>query len=154
MKSIIVKSVEETHLIAYNLGKLINTRTIITLTGDLGAGKTTFTQGLAKGLGIKERISSPTFTILKEYDSGRLPLYHFDAYRLENGYEDLGFYDYIEDEAVSVIEWPIYMEEDLPKERLEIQILNIDEQSRKMIFKPIGSYYEKLCKEVLECVQL
>lgn len=149
MKEIIVNNKEETQAIAYHLGQHLNTRTIITLTGDLGAGKTTFTQGLAKGLGISERVSSPTFTILKEYDSGKLPLYHFDAYRLENGYEDLGFYEYIEDEAVSVIEWPNFMEEDLPKERLEISIYNIDENKRKIIFNPIGVYYQNICKEIL-----
>lgn len=154
MESFIVSSVEQTQKIASLIGQKIKPNSVITLTGDLGAGKTTFTKGLAQGLGIKERISSPTFTILKIYESGRLPLYHFDAYRLENGYEDLGFEEYIDDQGVSVIEWPIYMEEILPKQRLEIEILNIDEQTRQLILKPEGQKYHQLCKEVLECMQL
>ncbi|MFR1450014.1 MAG: tRNA (adenosine(37)-N6)-threonylcarbamoyltransferase complex ATPase subunit type 1 TsaE [Beduini sp.] len=154
MESFIVSSVEQTQEIALLIGQKIKPNSVITLTGDLGAGKTTFTKGLAQGLGIKERISSPTFTILKIYESGRLPLYHFDAYRLENGYEDLGFEEYIDDQGVSVIEWPIYMEETLPKERLEIEILNIDEHTRQLILKPEGEKYHQLCKEVLECMQL
>lgn len=149
MYKVTVNSVEETSSIALKLGQVIKEHTVILLTGDLGAGKTTFTKGIAKGLGVKEIVNSPTFTILKEYHSGRLPLYHFDAYRLEDGYEDLGFGEYIDSEALSVIEWPMYMQEDIPEEYLEINLQYIDEQTRTIEFIPHGFAYEALCKEVL-----
>ncbi|WP_041138150.1 tRNA (adenosine(37)-N6)-threonylcarbamoyltransferase complex ATPase subunit type 1 TsaE [Beduini massiliensis] len=149
MYKVTLNSVEETNSIALKLGQAINGHAVILLTGDLGAGKTTFTKGLAKGLGVKEIVNSPTFTILKEYHSGRLPLYHFDAYRLEDGYEDLGFGEYIDSDALSVIEWPIYMQEDIPEEYLEINLQYIDEQTRTIEFIPHGLAYETLCKEVL-----
>ncbi len=149
MYKVTVNSVEETSRIALKLGQAIKEHTVILLTGDLGAGKTTFTKGIAKGLGVKEIVNSPTFTILKEYHSGRLPLYHFDAYRLEDGYEDLGFGEYIDSEALSVIEWPMYMQEDIPEEYLEINLQYIDEQTRTIEFVPHGFAYETLCKEVL-----
>ncbi|MFQ9923691.1 MAG: tRNA (adenosine(37)-N6)-threonylcarbamoyltransferase complex ATPase subunit type 1 TsaE [Beduini sp.] len=149
MYKVTVNSVEETNGIAIKLGRAIKKHTVILLTGDLGAGKTTFTKGIAKGLGVKEIVNSPTFTILKEYHSGRLPLYHFDAYRLEDGYEDLGFGEYIDSEALSVIEWPMYMQEDIPEEYLEINLQYVDEQTRTIEFVPHGFTYEALCKEVL-----
>lgn len=148
MYKITVNNVEETRAMALKLGQQINNHTVILLTGDLGAGKTTFTKGIAEGLGVKEIVNSPTFTILKEYHSGRIPLYHFDAYRLEDGYEDLGFSEYIESKALSVIEWPMYMQEDIPNEYLEINILYMDEQTRTIEFVPHGNHYEELCKEV------
>lgn len=144
----IVHSLEETNNLGFKIGAMLHDQTVILLTGDLGAGKTTFTKALAKGLGVKEIVNSPTFTILKEYDSGRLPLYHFDAYRLEDSYSDLGFDEYIHDKAVSVIEWPMYMMEDIPDTYLKIEIHTLDEYVREMIFIPIGKYYEKLCEEI------
>ena len=83
---------------------------ILTLEGDLGAGKTTFTKGIGKGLGIQKIINSPTFTIVKIYQ-GNLPLYHFDAYRLEGQNEELGFEEMFEDEGVCVVEKDIYIQE-------------------------------------------
>jgi len=94
------------------------------LVGDLGVGKTVFTQGLAKGLEIEEPISSPTFTIVQVYDEGRLPFYHFDVYRIGDISEmdEIGFEDYVYGEGVSLIEWANLIEEILPEERISITI--------------------------------
>ena len=118
------------------------------ISGFLGAGKTTFTASLAKGLGVKEIVNSPTFTILKEYDSGRLPLYHFDAYRLEGQSEDLGFEEILDSEDVCVVEWPEFLEDILPQERLAITIKRIDDSKREFVLNPIGEKYEELVKEI------
>lgn len=120
---------------------------VITLSGDLGAGKTTFTKGIGKGLDIKKIINSPTFTIVKIYQ-GRLPLYHFDAYRLENHDEELGFEEMFEGGGVSVIEWAEFIGDILPVERLEINISIQDDNSRVFTFRPIGKQYEDIVKEI------
>lgn len=86
------------------LGSLLQPGDVLALEGDLGAGKTTFTKGLAKGLDIKRNVNSPTFTIIKEYH-GRLPLYHMDVYRVEDSFEDLGFDEYFDGNGVTVVEW-------------------------------------------------
>ena len=102
-----VNSVEQTTAIGLELGKLLNSGDIVCLTGDLGTGKTHITKGIAKGWGITEYITSPTFTIVNEYDSGRLKFYHFDVYRVSDPDEiyAIGFDDYIFSDGVSVIEW-------------------------------------------------
>lgn len=132
------------------LGQLLFPNTIITLQGDLGAGKTTFTKGIGKGLGVKRVINSPTFTIVKVYQ-GRLPFYHFDAYRLEGQDEELGFEEMFEDEGVCVIEWPQFIDHILPKERLEIYISKNEDESRSFSFKAIGDQYKKIVEEVTQC---
>ena len=95
-----------------------------TLTGDLGVGKTVFTQGFAKGLGIEEPVCSPTFTIVQEYGEGRLPFYHFDVYRIGDVEEmdEVGYEDYIMGQGVSLIEWAGLIEEILPENRTEVII--------------------------------
>jgi tRNA threonylcarbamoyladenosine biosynthesis protein TsaE len=120
---------------------------VITLTGDIGAGKTTFTKGIGRGLHIKKIINSPTFTIVKVYQ-GDLPLYHFDAYRLEDSDDELGFEEMFEGGGISVIEWPQYIENILPKERLEITITINDDLSREFNLHPIGDKYERIVKEL------
>ena len=94
------------------------------MVGDLGVGKTVFTQGMAAGLGITEPISSPTFTIVQIYEEGRLPFYHFDVYRIGDVSEmdEIGFEDYVYGEGVSLIEWANLIEEILPENRVEITI--------------------------------
>lgn len=149
MKKIIqVSSIDETKALGNKLGELCFENCVITLSGDLGAGKTTFTQGLAKGLQIKKTVSSPTFTILKIYQ-GRLPLYHFDAYRLEGSDEDLGFEEMIDGDGVAVIEWPQYMEREIPVERLEIIIYRLNDDEREFEMISYGSQYDRLLEELV-----
>ena len=148
MKHIIkTTSVEETQKVAYIIGQNVKKGMVLTLEGDLGAGKTTFTKGLAKGLEIKRNVNSPTFTIIKEYQ-GRLPLYHMDVYRLESGAEDMGLDDYLFGEGVCVVEWASMIEDILPKERLDIKVYREGENSRRIELTPIGEFYESV-KEVL-----
>ncbi|GKW47145.1 tRNA (adenosine(37)-N6)-threonylcarbamoyltransferase complex ATPase subunit type 1 TsaE [Planococcus sp. NCCP-2050] len=142
-----VGSSNETEAFAEKLAKHLKPQDVLTLEGDLGAGKTTFTKGIARGLGIKRMVNSPTFTILKQYE-GSLDLNHFDVYRLEDSDEDIGFDELFESEAVSVIEWAQFIEEYLPAERLEITLTRLSDEGRKIEMKPIGTRYELLCKEL------
>lgn len=141
-----VNSVEATTTIGFNLGKLLNSGDIICLTGDLGTGKTHITKGIAKGLNIDDHITSPTFTIVNEYDTGRLKLFHFDVYRVNDPDEiyAIGFDDYIFSDGVSIIEWANYIEEILPKEYVHIDIkkdLATDESFRRISIKAYGDRY-------------
>jgi tRNA threonylcarbamoyladenosine biosynthesis protein TsaE len=140
-------STEETLQFSKELAQKLQPGDVITLEGDLGAGKTTFTKGLAVGLDINKNVSSPTFTIIKEYN-GRLPLYHMDVYRLEDSYEDLGFDEYFEGQGVTVVEWAHLIEEQLPNELLQIKITHGEENSRILTITPKGIRYEMLCKEL------
>ena len=119
---------------------------VLVLNGDLGAGKTTFTKGLAKGLGVKEIVKSPTFTIIREYQSGRLPLYHMDVYRLEDGgAEDLGLEEYFDGDGVSVVEWAQFAEDELPDDYLSISFKRTDRENNRVItLNPHGSHFEKI----------
>ena len=143
----LVCNVEEAHAFAKELARLLEPGDVITLEGDLGAGKTTFTQGLAKGLNIRKNVNSPTFTIIKEY-YGDMPLYHMDVYRLKDMDEDLGFDEYFTGEGVCVVEWAHLIKDYLPESLLEISIYHMDETTRKFIFHPIGDRYKKLCEEL------
>lgn len=117
-------SSEDTFNIGYEIGKNASPGSVYTLIGDLGVGKTVFTQGVAAGLGIREAVNSPTFTILQVYDEGRLPFYHFDVYRIGDSEEmyELGFEDYIYGDGVSLIEWANLIEDILPGEYTEVLI--------------------------------
>lgn len=148
IKKIKVNSLDETQALGIQLGKNSFKNCVITLSGDLGAGKTTLTQGIAKGLEITRTISSPTFTILKIYQ-GRLPLYHFDAYRLEGSNEDLGFEEMIDGDGVAVIEWPQYMEREIPKECLKIVITRLAEEEREFVIESVGERYDELLEALL-----
>lgn len=118
------KSPEETFQLGMELARNAVPGQVFTLTGDLGVGKTVFTQGFAKGLGIEEPVSSPTFTIVQVYESGRLPFYHFDVYRIGDveEMEEIGFDDYVMGDGVSLIEWANLIEEILPEHRFEVTI--------------------------------
>lgn len=118
------RSAEETHRVGKCLGEKATAGQVYTLVGDLGVGKTVFTQGFACGLGIMEPINSPTFTIVQEYDEGRLPFYHFDVYRIGDLSEmdEIGFEDYIYGEGASLIEWANLIEELLPANCINIKI--------------------------------
>ena len=115
---------KETFDFGKKLGETAKAGTVYTLIGDLGVGKTVFTQGLAKGLEIDEPISSPTFTIVQVYEEGRLPLYHFDVYRIGDveEMEEIGYEDYFYGNGVSLIEWANLIEEILPEQYTEIKI--------------------------------
>ena len=114
----------ETFALGEKLGKAAKPGQIYTLTGDLGVGKTVFTQGVAKGLGIEEPISSPTFTIVQEYLEGRLPFYHFDVYRIGDieEMEEIGYDDYFFGQGVCMIEWANLIEELLPDHTIQLTI--------------------------------
>ena len=117
-------SPEETFALGQKLGEQAKAGQIYTLNGDLGVGKTVFTQGIARGLGITEAVSSPTFTIVQVYEEGRLPLYHFDVYRIGDIEEmdEIGYEDYVYGEGVCLIEWANLIEEILPDHYQKITI--------------------------------
>ncbi|RKQ17046.1 tRNA (adenosine(37)-N6)-threonylcarbamoyltransferase complex ATPase subunit type 1 TsaE [Ureibacillus endophyticus] len=143
-----INSLEETQNLANNLAQLVGAQDTITLEGDLGAGKTTFTQSFAKGLGITRTVNSPTFTIMKQYE-GRLPFNHLDVYRLEDSDEDLGWDEIFFGDAVTIVEWAHLIEDVLPDERLAIEIFRKDGDRRLFVLKPFGAHYERMCEELL-----
>ena len=117
-------SEKETRALGEELGRKAVPGSLYTLTGDLGTGKTVFTQGFARGLGITEHVNSPTFTIVQEYDGGRLPFYHFYVYRIGDLEEmdEIGYEDYFYGDGVCLIEWAELIEELLPLKRTAIRI--------------------------------
>ena len=139
--------VEETQALGKKIGENAKENMVIIFEGDLGAGKTTLTQGIALGLGIEKKVTSPTFTILKIYE-GRLKLYHIDAYRLEGIVQDLGFEELLEDDGLTVIEWAEYVPHLVPDEHLLIQIHFIEDDKREFIFQAFGKQYEELLEEI------
>jgi len=150
MLKIISKSAEQTYKLGQELGRQLQQGDIICLTGDLGAGKTAFTKGIGVGLEIKEFITSPTYTIINEYN-GRLPLYHFDVYRLEGVEEmyELGYEEYFFGDGAVVVEWADIVKEIIPQERLWITILRgKEEDSREIIFDGSGERYQNIVKEL------
>ncbi len=150
MKPLRARNEEETKTVAADLAKWLEPGDVILLEGNLGAGKTTFTKGLAEGLGIKRVIKSPTYTIIREFLDGRLPLYHMDVYRLkETGGMDLGLEEYFEGDGVSIIEWATFIPEDLPQEYLQIKLMPVGEElmERELTFYPIGKRYEELMQK-------
>jgi len=145
MKEFKTFSQEETIEIGKALGRLLNTGDIVCINGDLGTGKTVFTNGIAKSLGIKEHITSPTFTIVNEY-SGRVPFYHFDVYRIADSEEmfEIGFEEYLYGEGIVVIEWADIIKDILPEEVIQVTIkknldLGIDARIIEIVFN--GSKY-------------
>lgn len=123
-------SAEETYKVGYAMGEKAGPGEVIALIGDLGVGKTVFTQGFAAGLGVAEPVNSPTFTILQIYEDGRIPLYHFDVYRIEDPVEmfEVGFDDYLYGQGVCLIEWANIVEEILPEHR---KVVTIEKQLDK-----------------------
>ncbi len=117
-------SAEETHALGKKIGECANPGEVYTLMGELGVGKTVFTQGIAAGLGITEPVCSPTFTIVQIYEEGRMPFYHFDVYRIGDMEEmdEIGYEDYFYGDGLCMIEWANLIEEILPKQRHEVII--------------------------------
>ncbi|PKM83392.1 MAG: tRNA (adenosine(37)-N6)-threonylcarbamoyltransferase complex ATPase subunit type 1 TsaE [Firmicutes bacterium HGW-Firmicutes-14] len=168
---ILSSSPEKTIEVGRALGALLKPGDVICLEGDLGAGKTHFAKGIALGLGVGEHVTSPTFTLINEYE-GRLPMYHVDAYRLEDEDEayELGLEEYLYGTGVTIIEWPGNIRQILPGEHLEVKIIfpgighdsdltgtgstedfNSAEKAfntRKMVIKPAGKRYERLIEEL------
>ena len=147
-----MKSQNEQELIALGkqLGQRLEKQDVVILTGDLGAGKTTFTKGLAKGLDIRQMIKSPTYTIVREYE-GRLPLYHLDVYRIEGDADSIDLDEFLFGSGVTVIEWGHFLGEDLPDSYLELEILK-EAEGRCLHFTAHGSRAEQLIKELQDGV--
>lgn len=143
------KSIEDTMELAENIESEKFPGMVVCLIGELGSGKTVFVKGFAKSLGIEETITSPTFTLIKEYANSEMPLYHMDVYRLDGDTKTLGLDDYFNQDAVCMIEWADLITDYLPKERLEIKFKIIDEDTRVLILKPYGDKYEDLVNSVL-----
>ena len=142
------KSEMDTIELAQNIESEKFPNMIICLDGELGSGKTMFTKGIATALGIEETITSPTFTIIKEYN-GELPLYHMDVYRLDGNTDEVGIEEYYDKGGIVVIEWAETIKDILPNEYLHIKFKVIDENKRNLIITPHGSKYEELCEAVL-----
>ena len=149
MKTIISNSEDRTFDIGYKLGTLLQKGDIVCLTGDLGAGKTTMTKAIAKGLNIDEYITSPTFTIVHEYE-GREKLYHFDVYRVGSveEMEDIGYEEYFYSEGVCVIEWANLIEEIIPEKHLWINIKYGLNNERIMDMVSTSEHFEKIVEEL------
>jgi tRNA threonylcarbamoyladenosine biosynthesis protein TsaE len=145
---IVSHSLAQTQRLGARLGELLRGGELLLLDGDLGTGKTSLTQGIAEGLGVREMVSSPTFTLLKEYE-GRLPLYHFDLYRLDDASEilDLGFEEYFESNGVCVVEWAYKAEHLWPNEHLRVRLKVVSETKRNMILTGQGPHYIELLFE-------
>lgn len=143
------RSIDDTMELAENIESEKFPGMIICLDGELGSGKTVFVKGFAKSLGISENITSPTFNIVKEYESGEMKLNHMDVYRLEETDETIAFNDYFKENAVTIIEWSELIEDKLPDERLDIKFKVIDENTRVLVLKPYGQKYEDLVNYVL-----
>ena len=144
-----IKDKNEMKQFAARLVALVQAGDLVLLNGDLGAGKTTFTQFIGEALGVKRTINSPTFNIIKSYKGTHLKLHHMDCYRLEDSEEDLGFDEYFEDNGLTVIEWSQFIEDLLPDESLTINVEVIDEMSRHITIEAKGEHYEAM-KEALE----
>lgn len=133
-KTVLLKTEEDTMALGVELADCILPGDVLALTGNLGAGKTTLTKAVAAALGIKENIASPTFTIIAEYDQGRLPFYHFDVYRVNDEEElfEIGFQEYIDGKGVCVIEWADLIKEMLPSKTHWINLAYGEEENERI----------------------
>lgn len=125
-KKFTTRSAKETAELGERLGSLINEKCVIAFMGDLGSGKTCFTSGLCKGLNYEGDVNSPTFALVNEYLGGRMPVYHFDMYRIGSEEElySIGFFDYLEEQAVIVVEWSENIEYSLPEDSIYVTFSN------------------------------
>lgn len=148
MQIIKINNLETTKDIAKIISNNLSKGSVLCLDGDLGAGKTTLTQFIAKEIGVVEQVTSPTFTIIKEYQA-KLPLYHMDVYRIEDidDMYDLGFEEYIYSDGICIIEWSKKIEKILPKDRINIKI-QIENDARIMCISGSGFAYENLKEEL------
>ena len=147
-----VLTFDEINILAEKLGNFVKGGDIIALIGDLGTGKTTFSKKFAEALGVKENLKSPTFNYVLEYFSGRIPLYHFDVYRLGEAEEiyEVGYDDYLGGDGVMLIEWANIIESELPKEYIELILEYDGDETRKISLRYVGNQEKE--KEMLEYV--
>ncbi|KRM35168.1 ATP GTP hydrolase [Agrilactobacillus composti DSM 18527 = JCM 14202] len=141
----------QTITLGAKLGQLLKPGDVILLNGDLGAGKTTFTKGIAKALGIRRPVKSPTFTLIREYKEGTYPLYHMDMYRLENGGSDeLGLEEYFEGQGIVIVEWSQFIQDELPLDYLVIAIHKDPDNDdiRQIEFQPKGQHYQQIVQQL------
>jgi tRNA threonylcarbamoyladenosine biosynthesis protein TsaE len=146
------KSADETKRVGRRIGKALRQGDVVLLLGELGAGKTCLTQGIAMGMDIKEKhVSSPSFVIIKEY-RGKFPLYHIDFFRLQAAKEIelTGYDEYICGEGVTVIEWAEKIEDALPEKYFRIELVVSGKNKRLILFKPVGEDYERIARDVYE----
>ena len=137
-------SVAETQALGAALAKQLEPDDVLLMLGDMGAGKSEFTRGLARGLGVTGYVTSPTFTIMQLHDSGRLPLYHFDWYRISDAEElyELSMDEYLHAGGVAVIEWPSRAEEAIPETYLEVALEPLSDDVRRITLTPVGGFHE------------
>ena len=146
---IVVNNLQDTEKIGKIISRNLEKGTVLCLDGDLGVGKTALTQFIAREFGINEYITSPTFTIIKEYE-GRLPFYHMDVYRIETEDDmyDLGYDEYIYSEGVAIIEWSKKIEGILPENRIDIVMKRLDDSRRLLTISGKGLVYKKIAEEL------
>ncbi|MFO3719507.1 tRNA (adenosine(37)-N6)-threonylcarbamoyltransferase complex ATPase subunit type 1 TsaE [Staphylococcus felis] len=146
-----IKNLKDMQQFANHLVSFLKAKDVILLDGNLGAGKTTLSQFIGRELGVKRTINSPTFNIIKSYKGDSLNFHHMDCYRLEDSDEDLGFDEYFNDNAVTVIEWSQFIEPFLPEDFLKISIDVVNEDERTISLSAHGEHYLAV-KEALDCV--
>ena len=137
-------SANETRTLGERLASSLRPGDVLLLLGDMGAGKSELTRGIARGLGIQGPVASPTFTILQVYDEGHIPLYHFDWYRLESADElyEMGMDEYLGGDGVAIIEWPSQCPEAIPPCRLEITLTPLVDTVREITWRGVGGFHE------------
>lgn len=156
MKSfeVICKSLEDTSFLAEKITPLLENGCFICLFGEIGAGKTAFVKLVAEKIGILEHVTSPSFVILNEYHTGKLPVYHFDLYRLENvGVKTIcdELREYSEGKILTFVEWAEFSQEEIPFNRLEINVTYEEDDSRKYTISAFGEKEEKIVEELEKC---
>ncbi|MBE5780056.1 MAG: tRNA (adenosine(37)-N6)-threonylcarbamoyltransferase complex ATPase subunit type 1 TsaE [Clostridiales bacterium] len=144
-----------TRQLGFRLAQQLLPGDVLILRGDMGAGKSEFTRGIARGLGIEGYLPSPSFTIMQMYETGRLPLYHFDWYRLESEEElyELSMEEYLYGSGVAVVEWPSMAEEAVPQTHLEITLSPAGEDQREITLRPVGNFHSLDLNLLLEDAQ-
>jgi len=142
MRMIITNSAAETRSLGEKLAGRLKAGDVILLEGELGAGKSELARGVARGLGVQETVTSPSFTILNVYESGRVPLYHFDWYRLENAEElyELGMDEYLGGDGIALVEWPGRCPDAVPEDCLRVRINACGENVRRIEIRPEGGF--------------
>ena len=135
-------SPNETRALGRRLAEVLQPGDVLLFYGDLGAGKSEMTRGIAEGLGVSGPVTSPSFTILNVYDDGRVPLYHFDWYRLESAEElyEMGMDEYLGGDGVAVVEWPTQCPEAIPETHLAVKLTPVGENEREITLTPVGDF--------------